>query len=185
MKKILNPLSVIGVFCTLVEAFAGVVLINLPAQLQNTFMWFIIILTMMIILLFFTTLNFNSDVLYAPSDFREDSSYLKLKKIINNVDEKAEEKIGEGKDSISIDELYQILDSSTKQVEKEMKNLEKILPKLLLQDGMSSTEIAEALGKSKTSTIHLLKKYINDGILKSSNQNGRTIYTLNREKYYE
>lgn len=185
MKKVSNPLSVIVVFCTLIETLGSFVLLKLPVQFQNTFMWFLMVLTIIIMALFFATWNFNSKVLYAPSDFKEDSSYLELIKIINNVREEVEEKIGDGEDSISIDELNRILESSLKKVEKETEDLRKILPKLLSQDGMSSTEIAAVLGKSQSSTRRILKKYTDDGTLKSSNQSGKTIYILNREKFNE
>ena len=160
MKKISNPLTVIGVFCTLAEAFAGVVLIKLPAQFQNTFMWFIIVLTVMIILLFFATLNFNSKVFYAPSDFKEDSSYLKFIKFYNKVKEEVEDESDNEGGSISIKKLNRIFESSLMDVEKETKDFGKLLPHFMLQEELTSKKIAEILGKSRSRTNRIIKKYV-------------------------
>jgi len=183
MKKILNPLSVIGTFCALIEAFAAYALIKLPVQFQNTFMWFIIILTFIIIGLFFVTLNFNSKVLYAPSDFREDSSYLEVLKMYYNVKEELKEEIDEGEVSISIEKLNQILESSFKRVERETKDFEKLFPKLMSQGELTLNEITEILGKSQSSSRRIIKKYVDEGTLISANQSGKTLYKFNREKF--
>lgn len=183
MKKVSNPLSVIVVFCTLVETLGSFVLLKLPVQFQNAFMWFLMVLTIIIIALFFVTWNFNSKVLYAPSDFKEDSSYLELVKIINNVKEEVEEKIGEGEDSISISELNQILESSFKRAERENKDFEKLFPKLMTQGELTLNEIAEILGKSQSSSKRIIKKYVDEGTLISANQSDKTLYKFNREKF--
>ena len=46
------------------------------AELQHIFISFIMVFPTLLVLLFFGTLNWNHRVLYAPSDFREDASFL-------------------------------------------------------------------------------------------------------------
>ena len=76
IRNIKNPLTVIGIFAALTEVGGIVVLPFLSDANQSTFMWFLILFPSALLILFFVTLNFNPTVLYAPSDFQEDSSYL-------------------------------------------------------------------------------------------------------------
>ena len=76
IRNIKNPLTVIAIFAGLTEVGGTVVLPFLTDANQSTFMWFLILFPSALLLLFFLTLNFNATVLYAPSDFQEDSSYL-------------------------------------------------------------------------------------------------------------
>lgn len=76
IRNINNPLTVIAIFATLTEVGGTVVLPSLSDTNQSTFMWFLILFPSALLILFFATLNFNPTVLYAPSDFQEDSSYL-------------------------------------------------------------------------------------------------------------
>jgi hypothetical protein len=75
-KRVSNPLTIIAIFAGLAEV-AGTVSIKLVSpDLQHIFVWFIMVFPVFLVLLFFFTLNFNSEKLYAPSDFRNDESFL-------------------------------------------------------------------------------------------------------------
>lgn len=43
---------------------------------QEPLLWFLILFPVLLVIIFFLTLNFNHKVLYAPSDYRADSSFL-------------------------------------------------------------------------------------------------------------
>ena len=78
MKSVSNPLTIIALFAALAE-IAGTVAIKLVSpELQSTFIWFVMLFPVLIAILFFATLNFNSKVLYAPSDFKNEENYLVL-----------------------------------------------------------------------------------------------------------
>jgi len=76
-KKISNPLTIIAIFAGLAEINATVVIGLLPADLQEIFIWFIILFPTILVVVFFYTLNFNPKVLYAPSDFTNEENFLK------------------------------------------------------------------------------------------------------------
>lgn len=78
LKKISNPLTVIGIFATLAEIAASVTILFLASELQKVFIWYVMLFPILLVVLFFITLNLNSKVLYAPSDFRTDESFLSL-----------------------------------------------------------------------------------------------------------
>lgn len=84
IKGVSNPLTVIGIFAGLTEVGGTIVLPFLLATNQAHYMWFLIAFPVLLVLLFFVTLNFNHRVLYAPSDYREDSSFLAASRIQNN-----------------------------------------------------------------------------------------------------
>ncbi|MFY8068484.1 MAG: hypothetical protein ACOVMG_00180 [Flavobacterium sp.] len=67
--SIKNPLSIIAVFSTITEGLCIYGLPKLTNENQGTFVWFIICFPTILIILFFSTLNFNHEVLYSPSDF--------------------------------------------------------------------------------------------------------------------
>jgi hypothetical protein len=83
-KGVSNPITVIAIFAGITEVGGTIVLPFLSATKQTQYMWFLILFPAALILLFFGTLNFNHRVLYAPSDYREDSSFLAASKIKNN-----------------------------------------------------------------------------------------------------
>lgn len=74
--KISNPLTIIGIFAGLAEVAGTVVLPFVDGDLQKIFIWYVIGFPVMLVVLFFVTLNWNHKVLYAPSDFKEDKSWL-------------------------------------------------------------------------------------------------------------
>ena len=78
IKDIRNPLTTIGVFAGLAEISGTIVLPMISGPLQETFVWFLMLFPAFLVSLFFLTLNFNSKVLYSPSDFRDEGNYMKM-----------------------------------------------------------------------------------------------------------
>lgn len=77
-KKISNPLTIIAIFAGLAE-INGTVVIGLVAQpLQETFLWFIILFPTLLVIAFFFILYIKPYVLYAPSDFNDETNFLEI-----------------------------------------------------------------------------------------------------------
>lgn len=88
IKTIRNPLTIIAIFAALSE-IAGVTAIGLLSEeLQKIFIWFVMIFPSLLVFLFFVTLNFNSKVLYAPSDYKDESNFISLVKKVDQVSSK-------------------------------------------------------------------------------------------------
>ena len=102
-KKITNPLTVIGLFAGLSEAAITTVTALSNSEVQGTFIWFVIGFPVLLVLLFFYTLLKRSEVLYAPSDYKDEEHFLeamkemrekqreKLESILKFIDEQFEE----------------------------------------------------------------------------------------------
>ena len=78
VKFISNPLTIIAIFAALAEINATVSIALVDKELQATFIWFIIVFPILLVILFFGTLNFNTKVIYAPSDYQDDKSFHKM-----------------------------------------------------------------------------------------------------------
>jgi hypothetical protein len=76
-RKITNPISIIAVFALITETSAAVSLPFLDNEERKIYIWLLISFPFFLSFLFFITLNFNYRSLYAPSDFENDSSFLK------------------------------------------------------------------------------------------------------------
>lgn len=78
VKFISNPLTIIAIFAALAEINATVSIGLVDKELQETFIWFVILFPTLLIVMFFLTLNFNTKVIYAPSDYKTDESFQKM-----------------------------------------------------------------------------------------------------------
>ena len=78
IKSISNPLTIIAIFAALAEINATVSIGLVDKELQETFIWFVIVFPILLVILFFLTLNFNTKVIYAPSDYKDDKSFQKM-----------------------------------------------------------------------------------------------------------
>lgn len=78
VKSISNPLTIIAIFAALAEINATVSIGLVDKDLQTTFIWFVILFPTLLVCLFFLTLNFNTKVIYAPSDYKDDQSFHKM-----------------------------------------------------------------------------------------------------------
>lgn len=73
-----NPLTLIAVFAGVAEVAATVALPQLPESTQAVFVWFVMLFPSLLVVLFFIVLWNRHHVLYAPSDFKEDDSFVKI-----------------------------------------------------------------------------------------------------------
>jgi hypothetical protein len=93
-----NPLGIIGLFISLIYGFACLVLSTSISNLQSTYeriplIWFIIIFPLIILGAFIFLVVNHHEKLYAPSDFRNDDSFIETmsgKKIKEKQEKEAE-----------------------------------------------------------------------------------------------
>lgn len=78
IRGIQNPLTIIALFAALAEIASTAALAAVSNELQPIFIWFVMGFPTLLVVAFFVTLNFNPKVLYAPSDFRTDESFLQM-----------------------------------------------------------------------------------------------------------
>lgn len=91
--KVSNPLTIIAVFSGTAEAFAAGALVAFPLQIQNIFVYFVMLFPLVIVLSFFAVLVFKPHVLYAPSDFDDQEHFLEVNSIRTTVAEITERAI--------------------------------------------------------------------------------------------
>lgn len=146
INKINNPLTIIAIFAALAEVNATVAIGLIDKDLHYIFIWFIIGFPSLLVILFFLTLNYNTRVMYSPSDYREDKTFLDSlygqggtkildnnltndivaktlsefeKKIIKSIEEKIQSNTSK---SISGDEITKLLNSYKEEVKKISEN---------------------------------------------------------------
>jgi len=73
-----NPLTIIAIFAGIAEVSGTIVLPFIAQSNQSLFIYFLILFPSILVLLFFITLNFNNKVLYAPSDYQDETNYIKI-----------------------------------------------------------------------------------------------------------
>ena len=75
-KHISNPLTIIGVFCSISEISGTIILLNVSGIVQYIFLGFVIGFPVAILILFFTTLNSkNYHRLYSPTDYDDSDTF--------------------------------------------------------------------------------------------------------------
>ena len=77
IKQVSNPLTLIAIFASLAEIAATAVLPLLDGAVQGVFVWFVMLFPALLVILFFITLNCNHLVLYAPSDYADETNFLR------------------------------------------------------------------------------------------------------------
>ena len=93
-----NPLTIIAIFAGIVEIGSNSVLPFLTESNQSTYIWFLMIFPIMLVACFFYILYNKHEVLYAPSDFKNDETFQNVlfqrrKSTTNEVTKKREEEI--------------------------------------------------------------------------------------------
>jgi hypothetical protein len=76
IKRINNPLTIIAIFAALAEVNATIAIGLIDKELHYIFIWFVILFPTILVILFFVTLNFNTKVMYSPSDYNDDKSFM-------------------------------------------------------------------------------------------------------------
>lgn len=105
--KVSNPLTIIAIFAGLSETLATVALVKLPPEIQSVFVYFVMAFPAAIVLLFFLVLYFKNTVLYAPSDFENQTHYLEANEIkqgVNSQLDKLFARVNEG--GVKLSEEY-------------------------------------------------------------------------------
>jgi len=72
-----NPLTVIAMFAAIAEISGTTVLPFIEAENQGIYIWFLMLFPFFLVGTFFLTLNLNHEVLYAPSDYKNEDNFLK------------------------------------------------------------------------------------------------------------
>ncbi len=70
-----NPLTIIAIFAGLAEVGGTIVLPLLQQSTQSVYVWFLMLFPTLLVGVFFKVLYNKHHVLYAPSDFRDDSTF--------------------------------------------------------------------------------------------------------------
>ena len=70
-----NPLTIIAIFAGLAEVGGTIVLPLLQQSTQSVYVWFLMLFPTFLVGVFFWLLYNKHHVLYAPSDFRDDSTF--------------------------------------------------------------------------------------------------------------
>jgi hypothetical protein len=94
-----NPLTIIAIFAGIAEVSGTVVLPFINQDNQHFFIYFLIGFPSFLIITFFGTLNFNNKVLYAPSDYKDESNYIKVFKYDQARQENVEIKVNKAESS--------------------------------------------------------------------------------------
>ncbi|MGV0878692.1 hypothetical protein V6767_16260 [Martelella sp. FLE1502] len=76
-NSIRNPLTIIAIFAGIAEISGTGVLPFISQDNQRLYIWFLIFFPSMLVFLFFATLNFNRSVLYAPSDWQDETNFFR------------------------------------------------------------------------------------------------------------
>lgn len=167
--KISNPLSVVAIFSGLAEAFATIALVNVPLEIQQIFVYFVMVFPILIVLLFFAVLNWNPTVLYAPGDFEDEAMYLELIRLKSSLKS----------------EILQTLSSPSatgttftpQQIQVVSENVDRALERAtvtpvkqriidLLSDGSKNRmEISQSIGLSMASVARLIHVLREEGVI--------------------
>ena len=75
-ETIKNPLTVIAIFAGISEVAMTITLAQLPESNQNIFIWFVMLFPILLVSMFFFVLYKKPAVLFSPSDYKKDETYL-------------------------------------------------------------------------------------------------------------
>ena len=161
--KVSNPLTIIAIFAGLAETLATVALVKLPLEIQQIFVYFVIAFPSGIVLLFFFVLYFKNIVLYAPSDFADQTHYLEINQAKKTLNKSADEifaELNKGGTTLTSEEIERAksrLEESIVKTASITRRHRDILE--LLEDGPASTGvIASHVNLQQSSAL----KYLND-----------------------
>ena len=172
MKKITNPLTIVGIFAALSEVAGTVTVGLLPMEVQHLFIWFMIGFPSALVLFFFATLNFNPRVLYSPSDYSDEANFMKAVILRSKLEDKTKDVIGL---IASVkDEILKLTEvqSSRQKTGEISKSQESLISKL---DGISTS-----VGSVINTAIDLSNQSIEDRLPKASTQARVFAYLLKK-----
>ncbi len=174
MKKISNPLTIIGLFAGIAEIAGTVVLPLVSEDLQGKFIWYVMGFPVLLVVAFFLTLIFKPSSLYAPSDFSDESNYVKLN--MAKMGKQVEGLIERHPDMAAELEGIQntILEGMSKDdARMHRRQLEIIDIISETGNGITMFELANRMGTSKSFAHRLLVDMTKDGLLVRVNNEDR------------
>jgi DNA-binding transcriptional regulator GbsR (MarR family) len=187
--KISNPLTIIAIFAGVAETLATVALVNLPSEIQNIFVYFVMAFPAGIVLLFFWILYFKNTVLYAPSDYDNQSHYLEANKLKENVAKNVTDQVDQIFSEINKSgvRLTQEEISKAKDSLKNRINMINVLPRKnqiiehLKNNPGTVKEISESLGIHRSYTVTVLRQLLEKNIVTKSKLEGSKsiVWSLN------
>ena len=179
--RVSNPLTIIAIFAGLAETLAAVALVNLPPEIQKVFVYFVMAFPSGIVLLFFYTLYFKNIVLYAPSDYDNQSHYLEANQIKDSVNyevDKIFNKINKSGNRLTEDEIKNAKQSLGKSIDDATKltKRERVL-EFLTNNPSKSPDIAELLGITNQQALRMLGNMKRRGEISNYKENGEGRFT--------
>lgn len=99
ITHIKNPLTVIAIFSAVAEISGTTVLPFIAESNQSIYIWFLMLFPTLLVIIFFLTLNWNHEVLYAPSDYKNENNF--FKSLRNATTEEKIEKLKEEIDEVA------------------------------------------------------------------------------------
>lgn len=123
IQKISNPLTIIAIFAGIAEVVSTGALINVNVEVQMILVWFVMLFPVFLAILFFLTLNFNPQVLYAPSDFQNEENYLNTIRIKKSQVQVSFTKLNEELESSTDKILEKVIDRIGQEAESQRQSL--------------------------------------------------------------
>lgn len=174
--KVSNPLTIIAIFSGIAETLATIALVQLPPDIQKTFVYFVMIFPAGLVLLFFYVLYFKNTVLYAPSDFEDQKHYLEannLKEKVNSEIDKIFQEINKGATKLTKDEIEQVKTTVTATINTEsLPSDTQLILKALRTSPRTTTHIAEELVISRNLALAQLRMLKNIGLITRNDMDG-------------
>ena len=175
MKKISNPLTIIGMFSGTAQLAGTIVLPFVSPELQRIFIFYVMTFPLLLVFAFFYILIKHPDNLYSPSDFRDEDNYMKLRMTVKAISDRLTEVRDKNPESAKeIESLQQslqsILNSDNKTQIKEY-TLSFIQSK---ENGVTAFELADELCIAKPYAYRLLERMKGEGSLLCKNDTQST-----------
>lgn len=175
MKKISNPLTVVGIFAGIAEVAGTVVLPLVPLELQFIFIWYVMGFPILLVTIFFTILCLKPKVLYAPSDFANEDNFMQLI-YAAKIDKKLE--VVKAQNPSIAPELESIQSSllnniAPKNVDRYNKMVKMIRLMATANNGVTAPELARKLGTTVTRIDMILQELMENGVVTYKNVAGQ------------
>jgi len=186
MKKISNPLTIIGIFAGIAEVAGTVILPFVSTELQHIFIWYVMGFPVLLVVIFFLTLNKNHKVLYAPSDFDNEDNFMKLLGAAK-VDKEIEAvKLNNPDLAPQLENIQMSLYDNI--VAKDLRGYGKFIKVIQLlaskSNGVTASELAEELGITRAYIHRILQELLSSGIITSVDGAVQTGETSRKVKRY-
>lgn len=157
MKKVSNPLTIIGIFAGIAEVAGTIVLPNLKYELQIIFIYYVMLFPIFLVALFFIVLWKKPAVLYAPSDYHDEKNFVEL--IQNKIVDIVEEGEQKGEDpNETVKKIYNTAIQDVATIDFTDNNIILLLKEH--PEGLTITEISEHFSVSRTSVRRRIARLI-------------------------